>query len=413
MPTGRGWAAFGTGIALWVAARFMGSPDLHMVAVGVFALPFLAALFVQWNRLRLDVRRELSAARVFPGTPVTVTLTVTNHGPGTVPFLLLEDAVPAGLGRPARLVVGGIPPKNDHVVSYRLITGHRGRYTLGPTSMWITDPFGLARVRSEIPSPGHLVVYPRVEDAPANEMASRGPGRGEAKARQLHHSAAEFYTMREYMVGDDLRRIHWPSVARTGDLMIRQDEASSRSAATLFIDNRASTLGGVGSPGFERAVSIGASVGRELARSGFTLHFSSVGSPTEPVGEEALLETLAGLVPARERDLGGGLSHLKGRAITDSSLVLIAAPPAAREVDAMIRTGGRFGGKTAVLVYPHHPSTLRPEAAAELEGRAQAAMARFRRARWLVCVVRLDEGLAEAWSKSITAKRRQLAGSSF
>src|SRR5437879_5631279 len=116
MPTRRGWAAFGAGLGLWLGARFTGSPDLHMVAVGILAMPFLAALFVQWNRLRLDIRRHLSAVRVYPGTRVVVTLSVENHGPGTAPYLLLEDSLPPSLGKPARVVVTGIPPRNNQRV---------------------------------------------------------------------------------------------------------------------------------------------------------------------------------------------------------------------------------------------------------------------------------------------------------
>ena len=413
MPTGRGWAAFGSGIVLWIAARLMGSPDLHMVAVGVFVLPLLAALFVQWNRLRLDVHRHVSPSRVFPDTPVTVTLTVQNHGPGTLPFLLLEDALPPGLARPARVVVGGVPARNEQLVSYRLVPRVRGQYSLGPTSMWITDPFGLARIRIESAASGRLVVYPRVEDVPASEMALRGAGRGDSKARELHRSAAEFYTMREYMIGDDLRRIHWPSVARTQKLMIRQDEATRRSAATIVLDNRAFTLGPVGSAGFERAVSIAASIGRSLAKAGFALHFATMDAPSEPVSEERLLEILSALDHSRQREVAGALSTLRGRSVADSSLLLVAAPPIASEVEALVRAGTRFGGKSAVLVYPADRLDVRPETAAEMEGRAQAARARLQQARWLVCTVEMREGLAEAWTKRAKTRVRARVASSF
>ena len=412
MPTGRGWAAFGSGIVLWVAARLMGSPDLHMVAVGVFFLPLLAALFVHWNRLRLDVRRQVSPARVFPDTPVTVTLTVHNHGPGTLTFLLLEDALPPALARPARVVVGGIPAGNEQVVSYRIAPRIRGSYALGPTSMWVSDPFGLARIRIESAAAGRLLVYPRVEDVPASEMALRGAGRGESKARELHRSAAEFYTMREYVLGDDLRRIHWPSVARTSKLMIRQDEATRRSAATIVLDNRAATLGPAGSRGFERAISLAASIGRSLAGTGFALHFATIDSPAEPVTEEGLLEILAAVGHSRQRDAAAALSSLRGRSVADSSLVVVGAPPIGAEVEAMVRVGTRFGGKTAVFLYPADRLELRPEVFAELETRMQSAVARLRQARWWVCPLRIDERLAEAWTKTKTTTRARVASSS-
>src|SRR2546425_239613 len=117
MPTRRGWAAFAAGFALWIGARFIGSPDLHMVATGLVVLPFLAALFVHWSHVRVGVHRHLSTVRAFPGTRVVVTLTIENQSRITAPFLLLEDGVPPSLGKPARLVVTGIPPRNSETVS--------------------------------------------------------------------------------------------------------------------------------------------------------------------------------------------------------------------------------------------------------------------------------------------------------
>ncbi|HMC37759.1 MAG TPA: hypothetical protein VKK30_07800, partial [Actinomycetota bacterium] len=117
MPTRRGWAAFAAGIALWIGARFVGSPDLHMVATGLAILPILAALFVHWSHIRVNAHRHLSSVRAFPGTKVVVSLTIENESRLTAPFLLLEDAIPPSLGRPARLVVTGIPPRNNETVS--------------------------------------------------------------------------------------------------------------------------------------------------------------------------------------------------------------------------------------------------------------------------------------------------------
>src|SRR6266508_4594195 len=263
MPTKRGWAAFAAGLALWIGSRLAGSADLHMIAVGVVALPFLAALVVQWGRVRIDVQRHLSTVRVLPGTRVVITLRIENRGPGA-PLLLLEDALPADLGRSARVVAAGIPARNHQTVSYSVVCRRRGRFTVGPLSIGIVDPFGLARVRTQTRETNELIVYPEVEDISVAHLALQGAGAGESAVRHLHRTAAEFYTMREYVTGDDLRRIHWPSVARTGKLMIRQDEATRRSSATLFFDNRSAALGNDGSPSFERAVSVAASVGRTL-----------------------------------------------------------------------------------------------------------------------------------------------------
>jgi uncharacterized protein (DUF58 family) len=397
MPTRRGWAAIAAGLGFWIGARFVGSDDLHMVAVGILALPFLAALFVQWNRLRLSVHRHLSQARVFPGTRVVASLTVDNQGSVTAPFLLLEDSLPAALGRPARLVVTGIPPGSRQVVSYSFVTRQRGHYQVGPMSISITDPFGLARVRLSAAPASDLVVYPEVEDLEAWAPSMHGAGAGESTVRQLHRSAAEFFTMREYVTGDDLRRIHWPSVARTGKLMIRQDETTRRSVATVFLDNRSSSMGAPGSAAFERGVSVSASVGRLLVRAGFAVHLATVDHSPHLITETALLDFLASVGTVRVRGRGDALRNVRSGSGSDTSLVLITAPPLPGEVASLMRTGTGFGRKLAVFVYPIDPAGMPDEPRQELETRASAARVSLLHGGWDVFVLTPEGRLADVW----------------
>ena len=175
-----------------------------------------------------------------------------------------------------RLVATGIPPRNDQKLHYSLVCRQRGRYDIGPRPIYQTDPFGLARTRVEAPARSELIVYPAVEDTRRPGSCPRAPGSGEAAARRLYRSAAEFYTMREYVTGDDLRRIHWPSVARTGRLMIRQDESTRRSSAMLLLDTRQSALGAQGSPGFESGRVGGRLAGAGALAAGFALRMGTV-----------------------------------------------------------------------------------------------------------------------------------------
>src|SRR3989442_14007882 len=178
------------------------------------------------------------------------------------------------------------------------------------------------------PTTPELVVYPEVEAIEPWRLGIQGAGSGESAARHLHRSAAEFYTMREYVTGDDLRRIHWPSVAKTGVLMIRQDEATRRSSATVFLDNRVEALGGHGAPSFERAVSVAASVGRAMIRAGFTLRLAAPDSAPTIMTEETLLEALAGAAPSRRHGTGDVLRGLRDGALADTTLAFVSAPPA-------------------------------------------------------------------------------------
>ncbi len=411
MPSGRGVLVFAAGIGLWLAARIAGSPSLHMVAVGLVALPFAATFFARWSRQRLLVRRRLSDTRVRPGQRVTVDIEVENHSPASTSFLLIEDRVPTTLGRPARLVLTGIPPRNKQRASYSLLAQTRGRYRLGPITVDISDPFALTRMRVEFDHRDDLVVTPEVESLSGGSASPFGYGTGLSLSRRLFRTGEEFYTMRQYQTGDDLRRIHWPSVARSGQLMIRQDESSRRSSAMIFLDTRASALGQIHSPAFEKAVSAAASISVLLAQAGFSLRLATAQMPPTPAGEEQLLEMLASVGHHTSRSLSAGLTRLRAAASADTTLVAVTAPPPPTELTSLIRAGIVFGPKLAVLVYPIDPDTLPPERQAQLEGRASVARLSLSRSGWEVLVLPPSSKLQDIWLAN-TNKLPALSGSS-
>src|SRR6266700_3916984 len=404
MPTKRGWAAVAAGLSLWIAARLIGSPDLHVLAAGILVLPVIAALYVRLAKVRLGIRRHISPSRVFAGSRTLVDITMENLGRTTTSFLMLEDAMPVSLGRPARLVVTGVPPRNKQTVSYGIVCRQRGRYRIGPLTIFVSDPFGLARVRLQTSGFSDLLVYPQIEHLDGRHLTSQGVGAGESTVRHLYRSAAEFYTMREYVTGDDLRRIHWPSVAKTGSLMIRQDETTRRSSATIFLDNRAEALGAAGSPGFEAAVSAAGSGGRALVHAGFVLRLATADSAPAIVTKEGLLEALAGLGPSRARGTAGVMRSLRSGSLADTTLALVTSPPSPGDVATMTRIGSGFGRKVAVLAYPVSPRTVAPERAAEITARASAARASLQRAGWEVHLVSPEGRLSDTWQAFTTRK---------
>jgi uncharacterized protein (DUF58 family) len=378
----------------------LGSSDLHLVAAGLLVLPLVTALYVRFARVRLSIRRQIAPTRIFAGSRTKVSLRIENLGNQTSPFLLLEDVIPPDLGRSARLVGSGIPPRNHLETSYTVVGRRRGKYYVGPLKIFMTDPFGLARTAIESSGRSELLIYPQVEDIDVSHLLSQGVGSGESTARQLHRTAAEFYTMREYVTGDDLRRIHWPSVAKTGQLMIRQDESTRRSTATIFLDNRNEILGPAGSAAFERAVSVAASLGRAFVRAGFATHLATAEGSPHPVSEDALLETLASVTLTQGRRTTDVLKGLRSGSLADTTLAFASAPPVGSDLPSVIRMGASFGRKLAVLVYPVDPASLASPAGDELRGRASAAQASLTRAGWEVYVLSPDERLGDKWQRT-------------
>jgi uncharacterized protein (DUF58 family) len=203
--------------------------------------------------------------------------------------------------------------------------------------------------------------------------------------------------MRSYVIGDDLRRIHWPSVARTGELMIRQDESTRRSNAVLFVDTREAAVGQVHAPAFEKAVSAAASVGVLLLRYGFSLKLATSQHPTQRVGEEHLLDVLAGASHHTALSLSPALTRLRSTGGGETTLAVVSAPPAPAELTSLVRTGAVFGPKVAVLVHPSDPNSLPPDRREQLESRATQAQLSLSRSGWEVVVLSPSERLADVW----------------
>lgn len=397
MLAGRGVAVLGTGVGMWVAARLLGSPGLEVVGIGIGLLPFLASAAAKRGAKRLLVRRRLSDVRVGPGTRVTVSVEVENRSAVGTSFLLVEDRLPTPLGRAARLVLGGVRGRGVEAASYTLVPQARGRYRLGPLIVNASDPFALSRLRLEFDERDELLVTPEIEDLGTAPDPASGPSFGASRARQLFRTGEEYYTMRQYQEGDDLRRIHWPSVARTGELMIRQDESTRRAGGLVFVDTRAAALGRVHTPAFERGVSVAASIGVLLARRGFVLRLGTTELPAAALSEERFLDALTGLSHTELRSVAPALSHLRAGSSPETSLVFVSAPPVPGELASLIRAGAGFGPKLAVLIHGTDPHRLPPERQAQLEGRATQARLALSRAGWDVIVMSPSTRLQERW----------------
>ena len=398
MFTPRGVTVCVAGIAMWLVARLIGSGGLEVVGIGFALLPVVAGLFLRWTERRVTVRRRLSEVRVVPGTRLTVQLDVENRSTAPSSFLMLEDQLPRALGRPARLVVASVPGRRAQRVSYSILPQARGRYRIGP----------LRRRRLVVEDRDELLVTPEIEDLTTPPDAATSPNAGTARARQLLRTGEEYFTMRSYQEGDDLRRIHWPSVARTGVLMIRQNETSKRANGLVFLDNRESALGASHGAAFERAVSCAASIGALLAHNGFGLRFGTADALAVSLSEERFLDALAAVTHSRAPSLASALTNLRGSASTEASLIFVAAPPAPQELPQLVRCGTGFGPKLAVLVHPVEPATAPASRRTQLEARSTQARLALVRGGWDCLVLTPSTRLSERWH---TPRERLLASS--
>jgi hypothetical protein len=223
--------------------------------------------------LRVSAERVLRPTRAEAGTTGRADLTLMNLGKRSTPVLSAVDSFDSGR-RVARFLVPPLAPGETADAAYRLPTNRRGIYTVGPLTLSVHDSFGVVQCGMTLAGEDRFVVYPAVEDVlPMPGAASREARMGSMQASRVP-VGLDFFGLREYEVGDDLRRVHWRSTARTGELMLRQDEMPWEARSTILLDTRPSTHHG---ESFERAVEIAASLATAMCRGRRQVRFLTTG----------------------------------------------------------------------------------------------------------------------------------------
>lgn len=270
--TSRGRAFLAAGITAVVCSVLLGQPSLARVGVLLAALPLLTAFLVGRSRYRLALSRTVTPQIVTAGQPARVQLELTNEGRTPTGLLLLEDRLPYMLGTRPRYVIEGMGHGWVRRSSYQVRSDVRGRFEIGPMTVRVSDPFGLVELGRAFHTTVPLTVTPRTVPLPIFPLAGAWTGSGDNRPRAFATGSAEDVTVREYRQGDDLRRVHWRSSARTGELMVRREEQPWQSRATLFLDNRSRAHRGKGAASsLEAAVSAAASIAVHLTQRGFTV----------------------------------------------------------------------------------------------------------------------------------------------
>ena len=270
--TVRGRAFLAAGLTAIACAVLLGQPALTRVGVLMVVLPLATAALLGRARYRLALVRTTAPHLVAAGQPARVTLLLTNEGRTPSSVLLLEDQVPYVLGTRPRFVLDGVGHGWRRQVSYQVRSDVRGRFEIGPMTVRVNDAFGLVELGRAFHSTVPLIVTPRITPLPAIPLGGGWTGSGDNRPRAFAFGSAEDVTVREYRQGDDLRRVHWRSSARTGDLMVRREEQPWQSRATLLIDNRLLVHRGQGiASSLEAAVTLTASLAAHLSQRGFTV----------------------------------------------------------------------------------------------------------------------------------------------
>lgn len=199
----------------------------------------------------IQIRRIMDKSKTFVDDFVHIKIQIQNKGTTTIEYLEVYDIFPGdgsfkiALGE--NKIGTRIDAKSTLTFSYILQPKQRGEYRLGPCRVIIKDRAGFIFEEKELDEYTTLLVYPTYEDV--RRMKSFATRRREGMVYGSHLTrqkgmGSEFYGLRQYISGDEFRRIDWKSSARSGKLMIREFESEKNIRVMIFLDASSSMISG-------------------------------------------------------------------------------------------------------------------------------------------------------------------------
>ena len=403
--TVRGRCLLGAGFAAVICAAALHEINLLRLGIFLVALPLISYAMVSRTRYRLTCTRRLDPVRVNAGSHAEVLLRLQNVSRLPTGLMLAEDTVPYLLGGRPRFVLDRVMPQRSVDVDYRVRSQLRGRFRIGPLTVRLMDPFGLCELTRSFSASDLLVVTPQVVNLPDVRLGGDWAGAGESRARSVATAGEDDAATREYRQGDDLRRIHWRSTARVGELMVRREEQPWQSRAALLLDCRGSAHHGDGPlSSLEWAISAAASVGLHLAKAGFTMRV--VGDAGDEVASASvgssafdglLLDDLAVRSASPGTSVRPGITAIR-RGGGEEMLVAIVAPLDSDDAQTLARAahGGPAVG-VAIVLDTATWTSLAPRAAEAAHEAHRQTCEVLAAAGWRVLTAQAGTSLAELW----------------
>lgn len=395
MLTNRGRFALALGGATYLAGWAFGSDALYPVATGLVLAVCAAALWVRLLARPAVLRRQVIGGEHVAGEDVPIRLELQTDGRLVPGHLRVVERIErlgereVTLSRREGRLIG----------EYLLERAPRGRYGLAPARAVVEDPFALERREALLDASGALLVYPRIVELGAL-FTETGSRLQEGRRLLLRRpSGFDLHSVREYEQGESLRRVHWPSTAKRGQLMVKDLEDSPRDEALVLLDADAGFVAGAApESSFEVAVSAAGAILRAHAgrgrRAGLVINVSE--PRYQPVhsleGDWRLaLELLAAVEPEGRTPVAGLLGDGAGAVSKAVELCVVTSGLNARLADRLLQRSLTRRG--ASLVYVDPVSFADGGGAPPVEARAQ--IVRLEHAGIAVCVLRRGDDLAE------------------
>jgi uncharacterized protein (DUF58 family) len=333
--TRRGVLTLLLGLATYGVAWLFGAKALYPAATGLVLAPLVARVWVRAAAAPIALRRRAGKGALLEGGDVWVTLEASPQSRVPLPSLTVTERI-ARLGERTTSL-----SSNDRFYrgTYVLERVRRGRYVVEEARATIDDPFGLARAEVPLAAGGSLLVYPRLVEL--DRLFSESGSHAQEGRRLLLRRPAGFdlHSVREYEEGESLRKVHWPSTARRGQLMVKELEDAPRDEVAILLDAEASAVHG---ESFDVQVRAAGSILRSHAAHGRRA-LLAINSGRRPSARVTSLEAdwvaALGLLAEAEPDAPGPIVELLAR----------ESGPASRALETVVVTARVSGALSTSL----------------------------------------------------------------
>lgn len=335
-----GWTVAVSGAAAAIA--FVPTGWHELLAYGVVTLAMTAAaVIMSLGNTSFKASIDVSGYRVTVGDTVTVHVTIDN--PGRTPTAAARGDLPIGEIH-ERFSIPMLAPGQSKRTDVQFRTMSRAVLPIGPLRIRKGDPFGLIRHEKRLAERIMLFIHPHTIALDTLDAGLARDLEGQPSG-QIVDDDLDFYGLREYVPGDDVRNVHWLSTAKTGTLMIRQYEATKRTDTSLTIAVNPEEY--ASAQEFELAVSVHASIGVRCLMQDRPLTTHAGTTHSSPRNAMAFLDSCSMIDPDRDDNPNlaeGTLTHSP-----DASFYFLTVG-SLREADSIKRLALALPKSASILV---------------------------------------------------------------
>jgi uncharacterized protein (DUF58 family) len=214
-------------------------PSISVLVIPIAATFLYSSLFSKHIRPQLRIKRALNPPRSFGGESIDVKVEIQNDSSDPVDQLHLEDEIPESLSleKGTNFLTLSLLLRERLEHHYTISAPRRGRYVLGPMSVHLDDSFGFHNYSESIAGRDQVLILPKVENLRSLELRARrvGPWPGNVLSRNVG-PGTDFFELRPYSPGDDLKRINWKASAKQRRLVTNEFERERVTDVMLVID---------------------------------------------------------------------------------------------------------------------------------------------------------------------------------